>query len=147
MRRRIAAEAEVAGRADDPLPEVVHPDAVHEHPRRQRIVLRRDGSGELEPAAAVREGLAIRIEHLEELARYIGAGPVRVAAQEELRIVRALGVEQRHGAGWAFRRPRLDVLDELLVFPLRAAVGEEREETPIERERRIGRGVRTVQRG
>ncbi len=37
MRRGCAVEAEVAGRRDDPPAEVVVPDPVDHHPRRQRI--------------------------------------------------------------------------------------------------------------
>ena len=38
MARRLAATAEVAGRADDPLAEVMLPDPVDHHPGRERVI-------------------------------------------------------------------------------------------------------------
>ena len=53
MRRRAAVEAEVAGRGDDPLAEVVVPDPVDHHPRRQRIGRVADPARQGEPALAL----------------------------------------------------------------------------------------------
>jgi len=50
--RRAAAEAEVAGRGDERLTEVVHPDAVDQDAGRQRVVRGGDRAGQVEPAAA-----------------------------------------------------------------------------------------------
>ena len=61
MGRRVAAGAEVAGRADDPLAEVPEPDAVDHHPRRQRVVAAGDRPGQLQPAAAVGERLGLAL--------------------------------------------------------------------------------------
>ena len=41
VRRRVATEAEVAGRVDQPAAEVVHPNAVDEHAGGEWIILRR----------------------------------------------------------------------------------------------------------
>ena len=38
MRRPLAHDAEIAGRADDALAEMIMPDAIHHHARRQRIL-------------------------------------------------------------------------------------------------------------
>src|SRR5438067_2094209 len=52
MCRRSAESAEVARRANDPLAEVVLPDAVDHDARRQRIIGRADPAGQFQPAAA-----------------------------------------------------------------------------------------------
>src|SRR5437899_1306618 len=52
MRRRIAHAAEIARRADDAASEMVMPDAVHHHPRAERILRRRDPLRESSPPPA-----------------------------------------------------------------------------------------------
>ena len=53
MRRRIAAEAEIAWCAHQPKTKVVHPDAVHDDTRRQRILGVDDGARQFQPAAPI----------------------------------------------------------------------------------------------
>ena len=60
MRGRVAPQAEVAGRGDQPLAEVPVPDAVDHHPGRQRVLGSAIACGQLEPAAAFLESGAAR---------------------------------------------------------------------------------------
>ena len=53
MRRRIAADAEVAGRADERRIEVVHPEAVDDDAGGERVVIGDDRLGQFQPAAAL----------------------------------------------------------------------------------------------
>ena len=59
MRRRLAELAEIAGVRDDPLAEVVLPDAVDHHAGRQRILGPRQPLGQLQPPAAFRDRLLV----------------------------------------------------------------------------------------
>src|SRR5262245_59463714 len=87
MRRRLAARAEVAGRADEALAEVVQPDTVDHHARGERVVLARDGAGELQSAGAVLEGLALLgRKDREELARDLCTRVGWIAALEDDRL-------------------------------------------------------------
>ena len=89
MGRRVAPEAEVAGRGDQPLAEVPEPDPVDQHPRRSADCRDRRWPG---PARAGRSlsGTACDPgrEHLEELPGHGLAGPARVAPDEDVRIDR-----------------------------------------------------------
>ena len=58
VRRRLAAPAEIAGRADEAVAEMMQPDAVDHHAGGERVVLAGDGAGQLQPAAAFFERLA-----------------------------------------------------------------------------------------
>ena len=51
MRRHFASRAEVAGRGDDPAPEVVLPEPVDDHTGGQRVIRPADPAGEFEPPA------------------------------------------------------------------------------------------------
>ena len=57
--RRIAAEAEIARRADDAEPEMMHPHAIDDHARGERVGGIDDGLRQFEPPAAVVEDLVV----------------------------------------------------------------------------------------
>ena len=100
MRRRIGAHPEIARRADESRAEMMHPDAVHEHARGQRIVTRHDGLRELQPPAGIgreRRALLAR-DHFKKLALHVGAGRAGVAANEHTRRTGLGAVEHRHRA-------------------------------------------------
>ena len=98
MAGRLGAQAEVAGRRDQARAEVVEPEAVHQHAGGERVVRAGDGAGQFEPSAAVREGLALRAgEDLQELARDGVALVLRVAAQEDARVLLRLAVGDDEG--------------------------------------------------
>ena len=80
MRRPLAEGAEVGRRADDPAAEVVLPDPVDHHPRRQRVVRVGDPVGQFQPAAPGRVGRErLPAEHGEEPPRHFRPDPVGVA--------------------------------------------------------------------
>src|SRR5205085_11337077 len=81
VRRRLAELAEVARGADEALAEVVLPDAVDHHARRQRVVGAGDGLRQLQPAAALREWPGVGAQDREELARRLLGQRGGVAAQ------------------------------------------------------------------
>ena len=96
MARRLAAGAEIVRRADEALAEVMHPDAVHDHAGGERIALGGDRLRQLEPAAAFLEGLGLAIrEHLEEVARNDIAVDFRLAAHEDVRVMRVRANRRR----------------------------------------------------
>ena len=71
MRRPFAAFAEIVGRADQPLAEVVLPDAVHHHAGRQRVLGPGQPVGQLQPAAALGDLLlAVAGQNLREATRH-----------------------------------------------------------------------------
>src|SRR5690348_4802234 len=96
MRRRIATQTEVAGRADQCPAKVMHPDAIDEHPRGQWVVLRHDRAGQAEPAASATEWLAVGGGDPHKLARHGFAGPAGMAALEDAWIVGPRRVAKRH---------------------------------------------------
>ena len=59
MRRRLAAQAKIARRADQPGAEMLCPYTVDQHAGRQRIVGRHDSLGQLQSTAAVAKRLSI----------------------------------------------------------------------------------------
>ena len=128
VRGRLAAEAEVAGRADEAGAEVVQPDAVDQHAGRQRVLRVGDGAGQPQAAAAVAEGAAILAgDHFEELPRHRLAGAVRVAAAEDARLVRRRGIDEYHRPrrrGRAVGPPLFDRLAQLLQLGLRRPIGQ-----------------------
>ena len=96
--------AEVAGCRHHRLAEVVHPDAIDDHPRGQRVVSGRDRLGQVEPATAVGEWTAVGAGYgLEELSRNPVARLISwVGRHEGPRIVQLFSIEKHH-------RPRRDV--------------------------------------
>ena len=71
MRGLLAADAEIARRADQRSIEVVHPDAVRDNAGGQRVVRRHNGLGKFQPAGAVREWPAVVArDQAHELARH-----------------------------------------------------------------------------
>ncbi len=125
MRRPLAVHAEVARRVDQAGAEVFLPDAVDDHPQRDR--LRGDGARQLEPAAAFREGRrARRLQHREEAARHGVAQAHRVAAQVHLQVDRLLDVANAVHVGVLRRQRLLHRLDVLAqAFDQRAAIAAE----------------------
>src|SRR5438046_1813560 len=59
MRRRLGSSSEVARSADESRAEVMQPDAVYEHARRQWILFAGDGLGKPEPSAPLGERFSI----------------------------------------------------------------------------------------
>ena len=147
MSRRIAAQAEVAGGADQADAEVILPGAVHRHARRQRIGRIDDCLRQFQPAAAAREWLCIRSEGREEPARHRVTRPVRIPAHEHARIV-GRTIEQHHRprrCGRTVDQPLFDFFQHLLILPLRSPVRQQRQEAPAEHQRHIGRRGLAVQ--
>ena len=105
MRGRAAASAEVAGRRDQRLAEMVHPDAVDDDPAGERIVGRGDRPGEIEPAAAV--GKRQRWSPARTRRNCRGTrSPGWRGRPARKRAARQLGrVGQDHGPGAALARP------------------------------------------
>ena len=104
--------------------EVVHPDAVDHHAGGQRVVGRGDRLRQFQPAAAVRERLALRPgDDLGELPRHRRAAVVRVAAQEDDRLGRLRGVGEHHRPRRGGRGVRLELVDLLLQLVGLVAVG------------------------
>ena len=77
--------AEVVWRRHEALAEMVHPHAVHDHARGERVFLRRDALREFVAAAALGEwhGLAVGAEDLEEAARHDLTARLCLAANED----------------------------------------------------------------
>src|SRR5262249_43917657 len=84
VRWPLAQRAEVARRQGEPLAEVVWPRAIDQDPRCQRVVLARNHLGQLQPSAALAEGLAVGGKYFEESVRRVLAECLRVAAQMHL---------------------------------------------------------------
>ncbi len=63
MRRRIAAQAEIARCPHQAGAEVMQPDAIDQDARRQRIITIRNSASQLQAAAALTERLAFLARH------------------------------------------------------------------------------------
>ena len=95
--RRIGAHAEITGRADQSGAEMDQPGAIDDHARGQRIVPTGDGSGEFQPSAAFLKRFTIRSGNdLKKLSRHLRPGVIRIAADEDARVVRRRVVFQHH---------------------------------------------------
>ena len=89
MARRLGLHAQVVRRADEALAEVVHPEAVDRHAGGQRVVAAGDRLGQLQPAAPLGEGLAVRPgEDLQEPPGDDRPAVLRLAADEDVRVAR-----------------------------------------------------------
>ena len=53
VRRELAQPAEIVDRTDQALAEMPAPDAIHDHPGRERVPRAGQPSGQLEPAAGL----------------------------------------------------------------------------------------------
>jgi hypothetical protein len=97
---RVAAHAEIAGSADQPLAKVADPDAVDQYSGRERVVRARDGLGQFQPAAAAAKRFAFgAAERFQELSRHAFAWDARVAANEDARFHRLRQIVEHHGSG------------------------------------------------
>src|SRR5579863_10004635 len=103
MRRRFAANAEIAGSADQTRTEQVLPDAVDKDPRRQRVLATGDGLCQFQPAAPLTERRRLIAQESDKSARNETAGPVRVPAQKDSRFVGNRVVDEDHRARWSMR--------------------------------------------
>ena len=93
MRGTFAQPTEVARGLDDAASEVVLPNAIDHHARRERILFARDGFGELETAAALVETRRVAVaKNAEPAAGGNGAEILLVAANANLDILRFVGV-------------------------------------------------------
>src|SRR5580658_5964949 len=71
MRGRGGPHPEIAGRLNERLPEMMHPNAVDEYARGERIVSRGDRSSQIQATAAVSERqLVITGQNPQELSRH-----------------------------------------------------------------------------
>ena len=114
MRRRRRLVAEVVGRADEAVAEMVLPDAIDHDAGGQRIGRARDGVGELEPAAAVAEARAILAgQDFEEAARHDLARRLGLAADEDRRVRRLRRVHEDVRAG---QRAGLGELEQIALL-------------------------------
>jgi hypothetical protein len=105
MRRALAGDAEVARRIDESGPEMSLPDAIDDHPHRDRLA--QDRVGELEPPAALHERRRVAFgQDREKMARLLGAEVVRAAAPADLEVDRLLDVADAVDEG-VLRRLRL----------------------------------------
>ena len=59
MRRRVTAHSEIAGCLHEGLPEMVHPDSIHEHTCRQRVFRTRHRISQLHPSASLGKTLRV----------------------------------------------------------------------------------------
>src|SRR4051812_48489497 len=99
MGRRRAELAEIVGRAHDALAEMVLPDAVNQHARREWMVGPGKPAGQLQPAAAVVDRfLSGAGEHLGEMPRDYRAEPGKVTADVQRHILDAGKHAPRHTA-------------------------------------------------
>ncbi len=88
MRRPFTELAKVAGGADDPLAEVMLPNAIHHHSCRQGIGRAGDPARQLHPAAAVGDRrLVVAGEDARESARHQLAEPIIAATDMHRNIV------------------------------------------------------------
>ena len=95
---------------DQPLAEVPEPDAVDQHPGRQRVLGVGDRLGQLEPAASFLERPTVGPgEHAEEPPRDGRARPARIAADEDVRLDRLGGVVHHHGPRRRTRMGRIQI--------------------------------------
>src|ERR1044071_4308096 len=142
MRRRIGTQPEVAGCADQSGAEMTEPDAIYQDPRGEGIVGTGDGPGEFEPAAAVgREWLAPRGGgHREEMARRFRARVIRIAADEDVRVVWGGIIRKDHRFGWRTRVSGIQFLQLALQRPELLGRGHI-EEPPDFAGRKAGGGV------
>ena len=123
--------------------EVVHPDAVDEHAGRQRVVLRRRSRG---PVRAGRCRLAngLRLV-LAIFTNCRGTGSPGRPGWPRSKTRGSYGprrIVQHHRPRRALREPAFERPCRSFSYcALRRAIGEEREEAPVERERRVGRRI------
>src|SRR3954452_12297489 len=99
MARRIAAEPEIAGSADEAKAKVIHPDSIDDHTRSQGIVSAGDGARKVQASAAVRESLWFPVgKTAEEMRRRFDTRVVGISAQKHMRDLRLRNVLYRHRA-------------------------------------------------
>src|SRR5262245_6332782 len=117
MRWGRAHRAEIVGRADQTFAEVMLPDAVDQHASGERVVLARDGVGQLQPATAKRERTANRArEAFEKTARNDFAEVLRFASDEHGRVSRSGPVKQNIGSRRSARMSQFQSVNAILQF-------------------------------
>lgn len=98
--RRVGPQAKITRRCDEPLAEVMHPNAVHPHAHRERVGRIDNRSGHFDPATAVGEGPPIVSgDNFQELPRDCFAGARCIPASEDSRLD-DLGTIIEHDGVW-----------------------------------------------
>ena len=91
MRGPVALRAEVAGRADQSVPEMLLPDAIDDHPGSERIVGAGDGFSEFETLLAAVEALRFRGREDSQKTRWRKlSAVVLIAANPDMLLLRLL---------------------------------------------------------
>ena len=112
----VAGLPEVARRADDPLAEMMLPQPVHDHSRRERIVGCGDGFGQFPSAAAIGERRRISAgQHLQEPPRRFVAKVLRVPADVDAQVLRLRDVLDGTQVGVRLRDRLVEARDFLLL--------------------------------
>src|SRR5262245_43404752 len=115
MAGRIAAKAEIAGRADDAGSEVMHPDTINYVARGKRVRRINDGTRYIQPAGAIAEHLLIAAaETAQEVRRRERSGVVGITPHEDMHRLRIRDILDRHGTR---RRPVVGSLGQHAVVP------------------------------
>ena len=97
MRRRIGAGAEVAGRANEPLAEMMQPDAIDDDARRERIVLAGDGPGHSSrPLPCVKRRRVESDRQLRKCGLHLIARIPRISPQKHALSLNARRIDQHH---------------------------------------------------
>ena len=95
--RSFASQSEIAGRSHQTGSEVVHPDAIDDDSRGERVVGTGNRPREFQPSAAVLKRLPLAASQRgQELSRRDLTGMAGVAANENVRVRRRPRVFQRH---------------------------------------------------
>ena len=96
MRRPISHRAEVVGRGDQALAEMMLPDAIDDYPRGERILRAGDRLSEFEPAVVGVLTIIDASQRLQKPPRHGRAWLMEVAANEDVRIERLGGGTDGH---------------------------------------------------
>ena len=106
--------AQIVGRADQSLSEMMQPETINQHARGERVVSVRDCLREFESAAAAAERRTVRPgQYFQESARHNVAMVLSLSANKDRRILRSQAVLQDHRAG---RRARMHHLQHVALF-------------------------------
>ena len=118
MARRLGPHAEIAGSADQPLAEMVHPDPIDPDAGGQWIARIDDRPGQFEPSAPLGERLAVGAgDDLEEPARNLVARVGRIPSPEDPGLVTIGAIDDDHRVGRRLRGLDQPAVDLALKFP------------------------------